>query len=642
MANILQILIDADDRASQVIAGTQSKLKDMMGNARAIGTAMTVAGGAITGSLLAMSTKFTQTADDIAKFSDKTGLSVENLSALKFAAEQSGTTLEAIDKGMKKLGTTMFDAANGSKASVEALDALGLSVDQLMAMSPDQRFMAVSTAIAGVEDASMKAALAQRVFGRAGTELLPMLKDGEDGIAALTQQAKELGLTFDEDAARASERFNDSISALKASFTGVTQTIAANVIPVMTPLIEKFGTMVGRVSNWSRENPILSKTLFVVVGGAGALMSILGPMLMILPSLVSGWKILASTTRIAAAAQWAMNVAMGANPIGLVIVGIAALVAAGVLLIKNWDSVKYFALQAWGYIKTTILGVIGKLLSAYEKLWGWLPAIGPKIRAAHSALEAQIARERAVIAQRGADRRIAIAEAESKRAKAIADRQKSYMGAGSNYGASGGADTVGAYMSGKAAEEAEKANAKIAKKAEAEEKKAAASVAREKKAILAEHTRAEKAAIYEVAAEAKKVAAAGATKAVGKPAAPNVASTARPKPLNAGLAAAIYGNMSSMINDDGTLKGMPRPLNPDEVAQLMPVNNAGWSPMEAWKESGYAMNWGEAPTALTPKAPAKVELNITVTKEFDVKAAIEKAASAVVDATVRKTLAQTN
>ncbi len=640
MANVLQILIEADDRASKVIAGTQEKLNAFKGNTRAVGAAVTAAAGLAGGALVAMAVKGAQSADGLLEMSQRTGLSVESLSRFKFMADQTGGSIEGVEKGSKRLSRVMYDAANGSKTAVEALGALGLSYEQLQTLSPEEKFMTVTRALADVEDKTMQAAIAQQVFGRAGTEMLPMLEGGAAEFDKLSKSAEKYTITTEQ--AAASDEFFDSLKELQAQGQGLTRVLAANLLPAMQGLIDKAKYVVGGLSKWSQEHPTLSKGLTTVVIGLVAVMGILGPMLMILPSLKAGWLILSNVTKIAAASQWLLNAAMSANPIGLIIIGIAALVAAGVLLIKNWDSVKYFSLQAWGYIKTTILGVISKLLSAYEKLWGWLPVIGPKIRAAHAGLEAQIAKEREVIAARGADRRIAIAENEAKRAKAIADQQKSYMGAGSKPGASGGADTVGAYMSGKAAEEAEKANAKIAKKAEAEEKKAAASVAREKKAILAEHTRAEKAAIYEVAAEAKKVAAAGATKAVGKPAAPNVASTARPKPLNAGLAAAIYGNMSSMINDDGTLKGMPRPLNPDEVAQLMPVNNAGWSPMEAWKESGYAMNWGEAPTALTPKAPAKVELNITVTKEFDVKAAIEKAASAVVDATVRKTLAQTN
>ena len=52
------------------------------------------------------------------------------------------------------------------------------------------------------------------------------------------------------------------------------------------------------------------------------------------------------------AAQWAFNAAVSANPIGMIIVGIGALIAIGVALWKNWDSVSAFFVNCWGTIKT--------------------------------------------------------------------------------------------------------------------------------------------------------------------------------------------------------------------------------------------------------------------------------------------------
>jgi len=742
MANVLQILIEADDRASKVIAGTQEKLNAFKGNTRAMGAAVTAAAGMAGGALVAMAIKGAQSADGMLEMSQRTGLSVESLSRFKFMADQTGGSIEGVEKGSKRLSRVMYDAANGSKTAVEALGALGLSYEQLQALSPEEKFMTVTRALADVEDKTMQAAIAQQVFGRAGTEMLPMLEGGAAGFDKLSKSAEQYTITTEQ--AAASDEFFDSLKELQAQGQGLTRVLAANLLPAMQGLIDKAKYVVGGLSKWSQEHPTLSKGLTTVVIGLVAVMGILGPMLMILPSLKAGWLILSNVTKIAAAAQWVLNAAMSANPIGLIIIGIAALVAAGVLLIKNWDSVKYFSLQAWGYIKTTILEIIEKLLFAYSKLWGWLPIIGPKIRAAHAGLEAQIAKEREVIAARGADRRIAIAENEAKRAKAIADQQKSYMGAGSNTGSSGGIDTVAGLMSGKAADAAEKANAKIAKAQEAEEKKAAASVAREKKAILAEHIKNEKKAIAEKAVEEKRqekikavlaaeglknrhkgeidsltqrqraetaaarnldkqkqaaietrhkaemaslkerqkaetdhynlqkkladLGVANAQKAVdgisksaigGINSITNVTLTAAQKMkaaaltgldvINQGkaaLAAKVQGNMSWMVNPDGTLK-VEKPIpSVEEALKQMPVNNAGWSATDAWREQGapimpFLYPNGVAPTA-TPLRPVKIELDIKLTKEADLIIEIKKEAKAAVETTVRQALAQSN
>ena len=70
---------------------------------------------------------FLDTGDELDKMSKRLGISVESLSELKFAAEQSGASLDDIEKGVKKLSSSVFDANNGIKASSDAFRALGLN-----------------------------------------------------------------------------------------------------------------------------------------------------------------------------------------------------------------------------------------------------------------------------------------------------------------------------------------------------------------------------------------------------------------------------------------------------------------------------------------------------------------------------------
>lgn len=59
----------------------------------------------------------------------------------------------------------------------------------------------------------------------------------------------------------------------------------------------------------------------------------------------------AASMAAATAAQWALNVAMAANPVGLVAAGVGVLIGAGYLLVKHWDEVKAKAQELWGYIE---------------------------------------------------------------------------------------------------------------------------------------------------------------------------------------------------------------------------------------------------------------------------------------------------
>ena len=65
-----------------------------------------------------------------------------------------------------------------------------------------------------------------------------------------------------------------------------------------------------------------------------------------------------------AKAQWLLNAAMSANPIGLIIIGIAALIALIVLIVKHWNE--------WGAAMTVLMGPMGQLIAIFKAIYdGW-------------------------------------------------------------------------------------------------------------------------------------------------------------------------------------------------------------------------------------------------------------------------------
>jgi len=100
------------------------------------------------------------------------------------------------------------------------------------------------------------------------------------------------------------------------------------------------------------------------------------------------------------AAMAVLNAVMAANPIALVVLAIGALVAAGVALYKNWDKVRYYCLQAWGTIKVYVLKAIDAVLKGYEKLLGWVPVLGEKIKQAREGIGSLITKEQGTMAVR--------------------------------------------------------------------------------------------------------------------------------------------------------------------------------------------------------------------------------------------------
>ena len=303
---------------SRIAAGAkqvEADLKKLGGKISGIGRSMATLATAASAPLAGMTLSFASAGDNLDKMSKRTGVGVKALSELAFAAEQSGASLDSVEKGIRGMQRSLLNAEMGSKAATDALTALGLSVEDVSGMSPEDQFTMIADAIAGVEDPSKRAALSMQLFGRAGSELLPMMNENADGIAKLRKEANELGRTMTEEDAKAAADLTDSMNRVKSVLVGVKNQIGAALAPAMTYLADLISKTSSAIVPLIKENAHLVKLFAagaVAVGGLGAALVTVG-------GLVT-----------------AAGVAIGAlfSPIGLAIGGITAL---GFALVKYTD-----------------------------------------------------------------------------------------------------------------------------------------------------------------------------------------------------------------------------------------------------------------------------------------------------------------
>ena len=135
--------------------------------------------------------------------SQRTGMSVEGLSALKYAAEETGVGFEAAETAIHKSNRTIEEAATGSTQANVALARLGLSVGELMAMSPEDRFGAMAQALSKIHDPAMRDGLSMQIMGRGAAELSPLLGQGAAGLKKFRKEAEALGLVKTKEQAEA-------------------------------------------------------------------------------------------------------------------------------------------------------------------------------------------------------------------------------------------------------------------------------------------------------------------------------------------------------------------------------------------------------------------------------------------------------
>lgn len=247
----------ANDAKFQLEAATErlGLLGSVLGK---LGPAGLIAGASIAAlgvGITALVMPVARVGDEFFKLSQKTGVSVEALTALDYAAKLSDVTTEGLTKALQKLSVAMFDTqVNGQEGSA-ALKALGVSAtDAHGQIRPTEAVLLdLAEKFADMPDGADKAALAVKLFGKEGLAIIPFLNQGREGITALMEEAQRLGLVMSEDVARASEVFNDNLTRLAAIFEGVQRQIGAAVIPILADFTEQVILAQAETGSFSNE-----------------------------------------------------------------------------------------------------------------------------------------------------------------------------------------------------------------------------------------------------------------------------------------------------------------------------------------------------------------------------------------------------
>ncbi len=307
--------------------GMSKALRKQRKDLQAFGKEAAIIGGAIVAAFGAAIKTWSDAGDEIAKMAKRTGFGTEAISELRHAADLSGTSLQSIEKASRNLNRVMLDSEDGLKEAKRGFDRLGLSIKDLRKLNTEEQFIAVIESIASIEDESIRSASALEMFGRAGTELLPMLADGADGLKEMREEAYELGLVFDETTAKAAEDVNDAMTRLKASAMGLRNEIVVGIVPELTPLIDQTTEMVKETIAWAKQNPELVKGIAQLTLGMGAFSLAIGGSILLIPRLMSGLNALSRVTH------------MGMGMTGLV--GGAGALGAGLLTYGISEAVRY-------------------------------------------------------------------------------------------------------------------------------------------------------------------------------------------------------------------------------------------------------------------------------------------------------------
>lgn len=345
------------------------------------------AAGAAAG-MLAMAVKSAASADDLMTMSNVTGLTVEELQKLQYASSFIDVSMETMTGSITKLTKNM---ASGS----DVFDTLGVSItnaDGSMRNATDVWYDAIA-ALGQVANETERDQLSMELFGKSAMEMAGIVDDGGEALKSLGEEAEATGLIMSEDAVASAVEFNDQMDKLKNTTTQAFFKMGSTLATTLMPMMEKLVDAVVKVVTWFGNLDGTTQTVILTVLGLVAAISPVASLLGNLNTIVTVLST-AFTALGGILGTTAITVGSLAIPFGAVIAIIGGLIAVGVLLYKNWDTIKDWAgklakglATAWDNIKKSITNAANNAKNAATTAFNNLKtAVSNAITAAKNAV----------------------------------------------------------------------------------------------------------------------------------------------------------------------------------------------------------------------------------------------------------------
>lgn len=208
----------------EAVIGSVTKFAGLAGIGLGIGAFAGMIGSAIAGQA------------ELAKLSERTGATVEALSAMRTAAKYAGVGMDEVASGMQRFAKSVVAAQDGTNKQAKALESLGFNSKTFATQfkTTDQAILAVAQQLNKYADGLGKTAIEQTLLGKSGANLAVFMREiAERGLD---------NVKVTEDQAKAAKALEDSLIKLKSSFTNLVNEGAKTLVPILQKIIDNMGT----------------------------------------------------------------------------------------------------------------------------------------------------------------------------------------------------------------------------------------------------------------------------------------------------------------------------------------------------------------------------------------------------------------
>lgn len=371
--------IDKKGKKTGVTLNDMAEKATKAGKAIAVG--MVAAGAAIGGLAL----KASNAAFEINKFSQITGTTTEEFQEWDFVLKSVGHSMEAAAGDFAMLGEKAMDAANGVGEGAELFGMLGVRVKGAggQLKSQGEIFEETIKRLQRMEDVTKRNAIASALLGTTGEELVPILNMTNREL----EQMRGNAVIIEDAELQKAQQFRDTLTRLSEIMNKFVVTLGIEVMPIVmefAKILEDNSETIGTVLAGA------IRFLAVTVGFLVNNLNVLLPLILGVVSAFTAMKIIGVVTALmnaykasalaATVAQSGLNAAMLANPIGLIIIGIGALIAILTLLVLNFDKIKAAFESTMKFIVKGITFVVESYVNAYKAIYEAIQNIKNAVR----------------------------------------------------------------------------------------------------------------------------------------------------------------------------------------------------------------------------------------------------------------------
>ena len=313
------------------------------------------------------------------------GFSVEDVSVALGLMANSGIKASQAGTSLRSLFTNLVHPTGQAADAVEALNINITNADGTV-KGLDQIMGELRNTFSGLTDAE-KAQYAAMLAGQEGMSgLLAIVNATDADFQKLTNSIAEAGGTAEEMADKQLDTLEGKFTMFKSAMEGLAISLGEVLLPAITDVIEKVTDVVTWFNELDDDTKKMIVTIVGIAAAIGPVMAIIGNIINVVVKLVQAIKLIKGAIVAVKGAMVALNAVMLANPIGLVIAAIAALVAIFVVLWNKCDAFREFWINLWEAIKETFAEVAEAIGEAVSNIAEWFSTLPERIGEAINAV----------------------------------------------------------------------------------------------------------------------------------------------------------------------------------------------------------------------------------------------------------------